>query len=87
MFSVRRDGTESHSLGQQSLDILAVSAKGQLAVVLDRRFSVGFSSSGTLAVMWSTSTEPQSSFPTGTPRDPNGNFPEPLRVELCPTDA
>ena len=48
MFSVRQDGTESHSLSQQSLDILAVSVKGKLAVVLDRRFSIGFQSSGTL---------------------------------------
>jgi hypothetical protein len=59
MFSVRSDGTESHSLSQQSLDILALSAKGQLAVVLDRRFSIGFQGSGTLALMRSPDAEPQ----------------------------
>ena len=59
MFSVRSDGTESHSLSQQSLDILAVSPKGQLAVSLDRHFSFGLSSVGTLALMRSADAEPQ----------------------------
>ena len=59
MFSLRPDGAESHSLSQQSLDILAVSPKGQLAVVLDRHFFFGFSSSGTLALMQPPSMEPR----------------------------
>jgi eukaryotic-like serine/threonine-protein kinase len=59
MFSVRSEGTESHSLSQKSLDILAVSPKGQLAVSLDRHFSFGLSSVGTLALMRSLDEEPQ----------------------------
>jgi eukaryotic-like serine/threonine-protein kinase len=59
LFWARRDGRESRLVSQQNLDILAVSAKGQLAVLLDRRFSVGFISSGTLALMQSTSAEPR----------------------------
>ena len=59
MFSVRSDGTESHALSPQSIDILAVSPKGQLAVVLDRHFSFGLSSFGTLALMRSSDAEPQ----------------------------
>ena len=60
LFSVRSDGTESHALSPHSLDILAVSAKGQLAVLLDRHFLSGFSSTGTLALMRSPEAEPQS---------------------------
>ncbi len=59
MFSVRSDGTESHALSPQNIDILAVSPKGQLAVVLDRHFSFGLSSFGTLALMRSPEAEPQ----------------------------
>ena len=59
MFSVRGNETESHALSGQSLDILAVSPKGQLAVALDRHFFYGFSSIATLALMRSPDAEPQ----------------------------
>ena len=63
LFWVRHDGRESSLLSPQSLDILSVSSRGQMAVLLDRRFSVGLMSSGTLALMPVTGTEPRPLLP------------------------
>ena len=55
-FSVKPGQAEGRLIGQ-GLDILAVSAKGKLAVLQNRRFSFGLTSGGTLALMDSVDTE------------------------------
>jgi Tol biopolymer transport system component/predicted Ser/Thr protein kinase len=49
IFSTRADSSESRSLGLPSADVLAVSATGELAISLHRRYMFGFQSVGTLA--------------------------------------
>ena len=49
VFQARRGNPESRSLGLPAGDVLAVSAEGELALSLGRRYLAGFESSGTLA--------------------------------------
>jgi eukaryotic-like serine/threonine-protein kinase len=49
VFSVRLDTRESRPLGLSGADVLSVSSTGELAVLLGRRYTVGWESTGTLA--------------------------------------
>jgi hypothetical protein len=50
-FSVRLDTRESRSLDVPGADVLAVSSRGELALALGNRFTIGWESTGTLARM------------------------------------
>jgi Tol biopolymer transport system component/predicted Ser/Thr protein kinase len=49
IFSTRTEGHESRSLSLASADILSVSSTGEMAVSLNRHFTIGFQTIGTLA--------------------------------------
>jgi len=49
LFSTRSDSPESRPLGIQDADLLSISTSGEMAILLERRFEVGWMSRGTLA--------------------------------------
>ena len=49
IFSTRTVGHESRSMGFPTSDVLSVSSTGELAVSLNRHFTIGFQTTGTLA--------------------------------------
>ena len=49
LFSTRADSTESRSLGLPPADILSISSTGEMAISLDRHYTLGFETTGTLA--------------------------------------
>src|SRR5438132_3631766 len=49
IFTTRPESTESHSLGIQNADVLAISSTGEMAILLNRRFQYHLISRGTLA--------------------------------------
>src|SRR5712692_1975609 len=49
IFTTRSEGRDSRSLGIASADVLSISRSGELAVSLQRRFTVGWETAGTLA--------------------------------------
>jgi Tol biopolymer transport system component len=49
IFTTRPGAPESRGLGLPSADVVSVSDSGELAILLDARFTVGFQRSGTLA--------------------------------------
>jgi hypothetical protein len=49
LFTARIDNVDSRSLGLGQADILAVSGRGEMALSLDRHFTAGWETSGTLA--------------------------------------
>jgi Tol biopolymer transport system component len=49
LFLARPGSPESRALGLQSAEILSISSTGEMAVLLDSRFTLGFMRSGTLA--------------------------------------
>ena len=49
IFSTRADSTESRSLGLPPADILSISSTGEMAISLDRHYTLGFETTGTLA--------------------------------------
>ncbi len=49
IFTARPGAPESRSLGLPSADVLSVSASGEMAILLDARYTVGFQRTGTLA--------------------------------------
>jgi Tol biopolymer transport system component len=51
LFSTRRDSVESRPLGLTNADILAISATGEMAVMLNRQYLGHFTNRGTLARM------------------------------------
>jgi hypothetical protein len=51
VFVTRRDGTQSRALGVEKADVLAVSPKGELAVLLKKSFLRAVFGTGTLAVL------------------------------------
>jgi Tol biopolymer transport system component len=51
LYSVHQGSPESRSLGVEGADILSISSKGELALLLNTRFRVGWSPIGTLARM------------------------------------
>jgi DNA-binding winged helix-turn-helix (wHTH) protein len=59
IFWNRVDGTDSRPLSALDLDILSISSKGQMAVLLGRKFTAGLSSEGTLALMQLTGSAPR----------------------------
>ncbi len=51
VFAARRESPESRPLGFGSADLVAVSGSGDLAILLDRHFTKGWESRGTLALV------------------------------------
>ena len=51
LYTVHRGSAESRPLGIEDADVLSISSKGELALLLRPRFRVGWSPSGTLARM------------------------------------
>jgi Tol biopolymer transport system component len=49
IFTARPGAPESRTLGLPSADVLSVSGAGEMAILLDARFTLGFQRSGTLA--------------------------------------
>jgi len=49
LFSTRAGSPESRSLGVSSAEILSVSAAGEMALLLNQRYTIGFQRQGTLA--------------------------------------
>ena len=49
IFTARPGAPESRSLGLPSADVLSISASGEMAILLDAQYTVGFQRSGTLA--------------------------------------
>jgi Tol biopolymer transport system component/predicted Ser/Thr protein kinase len=49
LFSTRADSTESRPLGLPSADVLSISSTGEMAISLDRHYTIGFETTGTLA--------------------------------------
>jgi hypothetical protein len=49
IFSTRFDSTESRSLGLPGADVLSISRNGEMAISLNRHYTIGFESLGTLA--------------------------------------
>ena len=49
LFSTRADGVDSRDLDLHNAEILAISASGEMALLLDRQFGVGWDSTGKLA--------------------------------------
>ncbi len=51
VYSARIDSRESRALGLTGADVLGISSRGELALSLRRRFTIGWESAGTLARM------------------------------------
>ena len=51
VYTVRIDSRESRALGLAGADVLGISSRGELALSLRRRFTIGWESAGTLARM------------------------------------
>jgi Tol biopolymer transport system component len=51
IYTARLDGTESHAFGVKNADVLAVSSKGEVAVLLKTRELRAYGGTGTLAVV------------------------------------
>jgi Tol biopolymer transport system component len=51
LYSTRFDSAESRSLGLPRADLLSISSNGEMAISLNRQYTLGFESTGTLARM------------------------------------